>query len=258
MMLVDGNRILASALIFGVATFGSVAVAMPEEGRESLSALSARMNDDVALTQLYARHFNRTSSDVRAYIKSLTPSTLKTDTVLTVYALKGGAEIRPFLAGATVFVDSKERPILDAYGNPLVKPGDPTQDEAQTKDEDDDGAPAGALGSGVGTGTLVLGIVGVGGANPLVRHVLPDLGVVGVDHLAHPALAQHGPQRVAAGERGVPARGPGSLHDRSLVRRAIAHRALARRPVVGVHPPQDRWTAPRPQATAPATPIAVG
>jgi len=162
MMLVDGNRILASALIFGVATFGSVAVAMPEEGRESLSALSARMNDDVALTQLYARHFNRTSSDVRAYIKSLTPSTLKTDTVLTVYALKGGAEIRPFLAGATVFVDSKERPILDAYGNPLVKPGDPTQDEAQTKDEDDDGAPAGALGSGVGTGTIVLGIVGVG------------------------------------------------------------------------------------------------
>jgi hypothetical protein len=154
-------RILASAVIIGATVFSSVAIANVGTARESLNSLVARISSDENLNTLYATHFNKSVTDVKGYISALQAYELKRDTVFTIYVLNGEPQLKQLLAGSTVFVDAKERPILDAYGNPLVKPGDPNQDE--TKEEDDDNAPGGVFAAGSGASGLIATIL-VGGA----------------------------------------------------------------------------------------------
>jgi len=161
-MRTNKMRILASAVIIGATVFSSVAIASPTTARESIESLVARISNDVTLTQLYANHFNKPAGEVKGYINSLQPIELKNDRIFTIYVLKGEPQVKQLLAGSTVFVDAKERPILDAYGNPLVKPGDPSQDETQSEDDDD--GMAGALGAGGAGASGLIATLLVGGA----------------------------------------------------------------------------------------------
>lgn len=152
-------RVIASAVLLGVSVFGSVAVAAPAN-RASLDALVTRIKGDNELTRLYATHFNASVEKVADYINDLKPIALEKATLFNVFALRGGdSRIERYEIGSIVFADKNERPIMDAFGNPLVKPGDPIQDENQ---DDDDGAAvvgaAGAAAAVTGTGVAVAAI----------------------------------------------------------------------------------------------------
>ena len=114
-------RVIASAVLLGVSVFGSVAVAAPAN-RASLDALVTRIKGDNELTRLYATHFNASVEKVADYINDLKPIALEKATLFNVFALRGGdSRIERYEIGSIVFADKNERPIMDAFGNPLVK-----------------------------------------------------------------------------------------------------------------------------------------
>ncbi len=155
-------RIIASALLFGVTVAGYAAPA----SRESLDALVTRVEGNNDLTKLYATHFNMAEGRVVTFIGGLQAIMLEKPAIFNVYALRTGeARLEKFEAGAIVFANRNERPVMDAYGNPLVKPGDPAQDET-VQEDDDDKAAAAVLGAGAAgaltTTGLVVAAVGTG------------------------------------------------------------------------------------------------
>ena len=93
---------------------------------DTVPSMVAQLKSDKVVMNRYTRHFAMTPSEVVQYFKSLTPATIKTNGIYTIYSVPEGGTIKGRIAslkkGTKVLVDSTGTPVIVVKcGNPLTR-----------------------------------------------------------------------------------------------------------------------------------------